>query len=339
MEEAGKNGVKFGIWVEPEMVNPKSELYERHPDWVLSLPNRDPHLYRSQLVLDLSNPEVQDFVFSVVDEIMTKNPDVAYIKWDCNRMLTNAWSPYLKADRQSHLPIAYVRGLYSVWERLRKKYPHLPMMLCAGGGGRVDYGSMKYFNELWPSDNTDALHRVYIQWGYSHFFPPFVLSAHVTSMGPQSLKFRTDVAMSGRLGFDIDTAEFSEKDFAFCRAAVENYRRLYDVIAHGDLYRLVSPYDEPRAVLMSVGKGADQAVVFAYTLQTGPHDRFPRVRLEGLDPKKNYRVEEINLEPGAKSRCPDNGKTFSGDYLMKVGLSASPSAPFTSSIYELNAVK
>src|SRR5665648_1038810 len=139
------------------MVNPKSELYEKHPDWILKLPNRDEHYYRNQLVLDLTNPEVQEFVYKVVDDMLTKNPKIAFIKWDCNRMMTNTYSTYLK-DNQSHIQIEYVRSFYRVMERLRTKYPHLPIMLCSGGGGRTDYGALKYFTEFWPSDNTCLLY-------------------------------------------------------------------------------------------------------------------------------------------------------------------------------------
>ncbi|MDO9614886.1 MAG: alpha-galactosidase, partial [Bacteroidota bacterium] len=182
VEQAEGKGVKFGIWIEPEMVNPKSELYEKHPEWILKLPNRAENYYRNQLVLDLTNPEVQDFVYNVVDEIMTKNPGIAFIKWDCNRMMTNTYSAYMK-DKQSHVQIEYVRSFYNVMERLRKKYPDLPIMLCSGGGGRTDYGALKYFTEFWPSDNTDAVERVYIQWGYSYFFPSITSCNHITTMG------------------------------------------------------------------------------------------------------------------------------------------------------------
>jgi alpha-galactosidase len=202
VKEANNQGVKFGIWIEPEMVNPRSELYENHPDWVLKLPNRPENYFRNQLVLDMTNPEVQEFVYNVVDGMLTKYPGIGFIKWDCNRMMTNSYSVYLK-DRQSHLYIDYVNCLYGVLDRLRQKYPHLPVMLCSGGGGRVDYGALRYFTEFWASDDTDPLERVYIQWGYSYFFPSFAVCNHVTSWGKQSLKFRTDVAMMGKMGYDI----------------------------------------------------------------------------------------------------------------------------------------
>jgi len=138
VKNANEKGVKFGIWIEPEMVNPKSELYEKHPDWVLKLPNRPEDYFRNQLVLDLVNPAVQEFVYKTVDDLLTKNPGIAYIKWDCNRPMTNVYSSYAR-DNQSSVYIDYVQGLYAVLARLRAKYPAIPMMLCAGGGGRTDY--------------------------------------------------------------------------------------------------------------------------------------------------------------------------------------------------------
>jgi len=179
VKQAEIKGIKFGIWLEPEMANPKSELYEKHPDWILKLPNRNESYQRNQLVLDLANPQVQDYVYSVVDNMLTKNPGVAYIKWDCNRTMSNTYSAYLK-NKQSNLYVDYTLGLYRVLDKLRAKYPHLPIMLCSGGGGRTEYGAMKYFTEFWPSDDTDPLERVFIQWGYSNFFPAITISAHVT---------------------------------------------------------------------------------------------------------------------------------------------------------------
>lgn len=337
VKEAAAKGIQFGIWLEPEMVNPKSDLYRQHPDWILKLPNREEHYGRNQLVLDLVNPQVQDFVFNIVNDMMTKNPGIAFIKWDCNRSMTNAYSPYLK-EKQSHLYIDYTRGLYKVMERIRLKYPHLPIMLCAGGGGRTDYGALKYFTEFWPSDNTDGLERVFIQWGYSYFFPSNTISAHVTSMGKQqSLKFRTDVAMMGKLGYDIRVNNFTPVELAFSREAVKTYQRISDVVWQGDLYRLVSPYDEPRAVLMYVSGDRKRAILYNYLLQTRRKDIFGRVKLEGLDPQKKYRLREINLLPDTKSAQPDNDKILTGEFLMQVGLNLSPGriTPLSSNIFEL----
>ena len=210
VKSAEEAGVKFGIWIEPEMVNPKSELYEKHPDWVIEQPNRDTYYYRNQLVLDLSNPKVQDYVYSVVDNILIENPDVAYFKWDCNSPITNIYSPYAK-DKQGQLYVDHVRGIYNVLKRIKDKYPNVPMMLCSGGGARCDYEALKYFTEFWCSDNTDPIERIYIQWGFSQFFPAKAMAAHVTSWNKNtSVKFRTDVAAMCKLGFDISLNHKSE---------------------------------------------------------------------------------------------------------------------------------
>ena len=319
VKEAEKKGVKFGIWLEPEMINPKSELYEKHPDWIIKLTNRSENYQRNQLVLDLSNPAVQNFVYKLVDDMLTAHPTLAYIKWDCNRTMSNSYSTYLD-ENQSHLYIAYVNGLYSVLERLRKRHPHLPMMLCSGGGGRTDYGALKYFTEFWPSDNTDGVERVYIQWGFSHFFPSIATSSHVTSWGKQSLKFRTDVAMMGKLGYDINIKEMTAEELQFSQAAVKNYKRISAITWYGDLYRIISPYKENRAVLMYVDSTKTNAVVFHYNLHTRYGELFDNVKLQGLDAAKMYKVEETNLMPGARPATIHHGKIYSGDYLMKAGM-------------------
>jgi alpha-galactosidase len=340
VKEAEARGIKFGIWLEPEMVNPKSELYEQHPDWILKLPNRPENYGRNQLVLDLCNPKVQDFIYGVVDDLLSRNPGLAFIKWDCNRSMTNQYSPYLK-DKQTHLFIEYTRGWYKVLDRLRRKYPQLPIMLCSGGGGRTDYGALKYFTSFWPSDNTDALERVYIQWGYSYFFPANTISAHVTAMGKQSLKFRTDVAMMDKLGFDIPVQDFTPDEMRFSNEAVKTYKRISNVIWFGDLYRIESPYESNRAVLMYVGENKAHAILFNYHLNTRRQDIFNRTRLQGLDPNKKYRFREINLVYGTKSSQPDNDKVMTGDFLMNIGLNLSPGRanPLSSNIYELTEEK
>ena len=339
VREATKNGIKLGIWLEPEMVNPKSELYEQHPDWILKLPNRPEDLGRNQLVLDLNNPRVQDFVFRTVADVFAQNPGLAYVKWDCNRPMTNAYSQYLGQD-QSHLYVDYVRGFYKVCERLRQQYPHVPIMLCSGGGGRTDYGALKYFTEFWPSDNTDAVERVFIQWGYSNFFPSLTLACHVTNWNPQqSLKFRTDVAMMGKLGYDIDVAKLTPTELAFSQQALQDYKRLSPVIWQGDQYRLRSPYESNQPAVMYVAADRARAVLFAYNLHTRFHETVLRVRLQGLDPARRYRVAEINLVPGTASGLADQGQSYSGDYLMQVGLKVSDdeARALTSHVLELTA--
>lgn len=332
--DASSRGVKFGLWVEPEMVSPRSELYEKHPDWVLKLPNRSEHYFRNQLVLDLVNPAVQDFVYGVVDDLLTKHPGIAYLKWDCNRMMTNTYSPYL-GERQSNVYIDYVRGLYAVLARLRVRHPAVPMMLCSGGGGRTDYGALKYFTEFWPSDNTDAMDRIFIQWGYSYFFPANTVSCHVTSWGKEPLKFRTDVAMMGRLGYDLDVSKMSSAELGFSQRAIREYQRLSGVIQQGDLYRLVAPYGRDRAALMYVDSVRRHAVLFSYVMQPRYGSVWAPVRLAGLDPSKFYRVREINRYPGARAVLPEDGKVFSGSFLMNAGLNVSGEDAWTSMVVEI----
>ena len=335
VRDAKAAGVKFGIWVEPEMVNPKSELFEKHPEWVIMQPNRDTYYYRNQLVLDLSNPEVQDYVFGVIDRIMTENPDVAYFKWDCNSPITNIYSPYLK-DEQGHLYIDHVRGVYNVFSRVKAKYPTLPMMLCSGGGARMDYEALKYFSEFWCSDNTDPYERLYIQWSISKFFPAKAMGSHVTNWNKKaSVKFRTDVCSSCKLGFDIDLKSLSKDEYSFLQQAVTNYHRLKNVILDGDQYRLISPYEKNHCALNYVSKDKKQAVLFAYDLH--PRYREPQVavKLKGLDAKKTYLVKEINLENGKSSAAYCNGKTYSGSYLMNIGLDVLTAEEGTSHVFEL----
>jgi alpha-galactosidase len=338
VKEARETGVKFGIWVEPEMVNPKSELYEKHPEWVIREAARPEHLYRNQLVLDLSNPKVQDFVFGVLDNILTKNPEVAFFKWDCNAVIYNAHSAYLK-NKQSHLYVDYVRGLYKVLDRFRAKYPDLPMMLCSGGGGRVDYAALQYFTEFWLSDNTDPLERIFIQWEYSYFFPAITHDNHVTDWGKQPIKFRTDVAMMGKLGFDIVVSELKAEDLKFCQDAVSTYKSISDIVWHGDLYRLASPRENDFASLMYVNGAQDRAVMFNYMVsgRYGNGSLSP-VKLNGLHPEKKYRVKEINLYPGTKTEISGEA-TYSGNYLMTIGFNPNLDVRRTSVVLEVTEAR
>lgn len=338
MKAAKEAEVKFGIWIEPEMVNPRSDLFESHPEWAIHLPNRETYYYRNQLVLDLSNPKVQDYVFGVVDNIMKENPELAFFKWDCNSPITNVYSPYLK-DKQGQLYIDHVRGVYNVLKRVNAKYPNVPMMLCSGGGARCDYEALKYYTEFWCSDNTDPVERLYIQWGFSQFFPAKAMDAHVTSWNKNtSVKFRTDVASMCKLGFDLGLKELNADELLYCQTAVANFKRLKPVVLDGDLYRLVSPYESNHLSLMYVGDNQQKAVLYAYDIHPRFQEKLMPVKLQGLDPMKRYKVEEINLMPGQDSTLNANGKIFSGDYLMKVGLDVFTFNQTQSRVIEITAL-
>ena len=337
LNDARKNQVKFGIWIEPEMVNPKSELYEKHKDWVIHLPNRDEYYFRNQLVLDLSNPKVQDYVFGVVDNLMTKYPDIAFFKWDCNSPITNIYSSYLKGA-QGRLYIDHVRGVYNVMKRVKENYPDVPMMLCSGGGARCDYEALKYFTEFWCSDNTDPVERAYIQWGFSQFFPAKAMCAHVTSWNKNtSIKFRTDMASMCKLGFDIGLKEMAAEELEYCQLAVANWKRLQPVILDGVQYRLVSPYESNHMAVNYVSQDASKGVVFAYDIYPRFQEKLLPLKVKGLDPNKMYRVKEINLMPGTESTLEADGELLSGDYLMKVGLEVFGFRPTQSRVIELTA--
>jgi alpha-galactosidase len=336
-KEATSNGVKFGIWLEPEMVNPKSELYEKHPDWVVKQPERKEYYMRNQLVLDLTNKKVQDYIFSVVDAIFDQVPDLAFIKWDCNSLIYNAHSATLKDQDQFYAE--YVRGLYSVLERIRIKYPKTPLMLCAGGGSRVDYGALKYFTEFWPSDNTNPFDRIFIQWEYSYYFPSIAVDNHVTNMGKQPLKFKTDVAMMGKLGYDIKVNELSKDELLFSQDAVKTYNGFKNIIWHGQQYRLQDPYENDVASIAYVDDGKDKSVVFSYFVATRNATRqaIP-IKMKGLDNNRQYRLKEVNLYPNTKTPI-DDSKIYSGEFLMTVGFNPEANERRTSVIIMVEAIK
>ena len=327
LRDAKKNGVKFGIWLEPEMTKTVSELYEQHPDWIIKAPKRDAGLGRggTQLVLDLSNPKVQDFIFSIVDNLLTIYPEIDYIKWDANMAIMNHGSQYLNMADQSHLYIAYHRGFDAVCKRIRAKYPDITIQACASGGGRANWGILPYFDEFWVSDNTDALQRIYMQWGTSYFFPAIAMASHIsatpnhTVFRTTSLKYRIDVAMSGRLGMEIQPKNMTDAEKELCRKAIAEYKQIRPIVQFGDIYRLVSPYDKKGlASMMYVTEAKDKAVFYWWKTESFQNEHLPRVHMAGLDATKMYRVKELNridVEPLAIE-----GKLFSGAYLMNHGL-------------------
>lgn len=327
LRDAKKHGIKFGIWIEPEMSNTVSELYEAHPDWIIKAPKRDAVLGRggTQVILDMGNPKVQDFVFSVVDNLMTKYPEIDYIKWDANMPILNHGSQYLTMNDQSHLYIEYHRGFEKVCQRIRAKYPDLTIQACASGGGRANWGVLPYFDEFWVSDNTDALQRIYMQWGTSYFFPAIAMASHIsatpnhTVFRTTAMKYRIDVAMSGRLGMEIQPKNMTDDEKELCRKAIAEYKQIRPIVQFGDLFRLVSPYDKVGlASLMYVNETKSKSVFFWWKTESFQNEHLPRVKMAGLDAHKNYKVHELNridLQP-----LDVEGKVFSGAYLMNHGL-------------------
>ena len=327
LRDAKKHGINFGIWIEPEMSNTTSELYEKHPDWILKAPEREPVLGRggTQVVLDLANPEVQDFIFQVVDNLMTSYPEIDYIKWDANMGIMNHGSNYLTKDNQSHMYIEYHRGFEKVCQRIRAKYPDLTIQACASGGGRANWGCLPYFDEFWVSDNTDALQRIYMQWGTSYFFPAIAMASHISAAPNHQtfrtipLKYRIDVAMSGRLGMEIQPKNMTDEEKALCKQAIADYKQIRPIVQFGDIYRLVSPYDHLGvASLMYTTPKKDKAVFYWWKTEHFVNEHRPRVKMAGLNPDKQYRIKELNRIDNQPLSF--EGKSFSGEFLMNNGL-------------------
>jgi alpha-galactosidase len=309
------------------MTNTTSELYEKHPDWVLKAPQRDAVLGRggTQLVLDLTNPKVQDFCFSIFDNLLSKYPEIDYIKWDANMPIMNHGSQFLQAQDQSHLYIEYHRGFEKLCQRIREKYPDVTIQACASGGGRANWGLLPYFDEFWVSDNTDALQRIYMQWGTSYFFPAIAMGSHIsatpnhTVFRTTSMKYRIDVAMSGRLGMEIQPKNMTDEEKALCKKAIEEYKQIRPIVQFGNLYRLLSPYDHQGAAsLMYVDDQQQRAVWYWWKTESFQNEHLPRVRMAGLNPTRMYKVRELNRIDLNPLEC--EGKLFSGAYLMNHGL-------------------
>ena len=344
LKAAEDRGLKFGIWIEPEMTNSKSELYEAHPDWVVAHPTRELSKGRggTQLVLDMSNPKVQDYVFSIVDNLVKENPKLHYIKWDCNMSMNNFGSSYLTGDNQSHLIVDFHRGLRNTLERIRAKFPNLVIQLCASGGGRVNWGFMPYFDEFWVSDNTDAQQRLFIQWGTSHFFPTMAMAQHVSASPNHQtgrvipLKFRFDVAMTGRLGMEMKPSDLNEREREYAKKAVVFYKEIRPIVQLGDQYRLLSPYEgNGFCSEMFITEDKSEAVFFCYKFENYVDLQTPRWHMAGLDPDATYQLNEFE---GTERTHYFEGKTFSGRFLMETGIDATLGRQFSSRVIRLRKV-
>ena len=337
---AHEKGLKFGIWIEPEMVNPQSNLAHAHPEWVIQSPGREIYQGRNQWILDLSNPAVQDFVFGIFDRTMSLAPNIDYIKWDCNRVVQSFGSPYL-GEAQDKFYVDYCQGLYKVMRRIREKYPKVMIQCCSSGGGRIDYGSLPYCNEVWTSDNTDALARAYIQYSMSLFYPACVMASHVSAVPNHQtgnvtpLKFRFDMACAGRLGMELQPRNLSAEEKALAHRCITSYKQYRDLVFTGDLYRLASPYDGSYFGLMYVSEDQSRAVVYTWCTHFEPRTVGGKAfRLQGLDPARQYKVVEQNVD---QSCWWGDGLSFSGDFLMAGGFNPILPRLYSSAIFVLEA--
>lgn len=319
--------LSLGIWMEPEMVSPRSELYRRHPEWAIHLPGIPPTQQRHQLVLNLGLTEVQDHIIKSVANVLYAYPNISYVKWDCNRMITDAAHPNLYFD--------YIAAYYRIMHNLRTLFPAVTFQCCSAGGGRMDHGAAQYHEEFWLSDNTDAYDRLRMQWSASHLFPANAVGAHVT-VSPNlytgrstSLKFRFDVALAGRLGFELDPRHLSEQDATEIQQRLRLYRRLAPLTQLGDLYRLVSPYESTDcALLYTDGK---HALLLAYTTERAFTDQCTHILLRGIDENATYHIEEL-MPDTTGYHCPANQTEMSGQELMYRGLPLRWNRPLQSAV-------
>ena len=333
-QAAVDRGIRFGIWLEPEMVNPVSELHDAHPDWVLR-DRRPPREHRHQFALDPLRADVREFEAAVFDRTLAQHPGITYVKWDANRPITDPGSGALPADRQSNLWVDHVLATWSVMDEVVARHPEVELMLCASGGGRCDHGTLRRFHEFWTSDNTDPVTRVRMQWACSHFFPASVMAAHVTRWGERPMDFACAVALSGRFGLDLDLSALDEGELAICRGAVAYARRTQDLVQQGDLARLVSPVegaDTSRAAVSYTSRDRRRSVVFAYQLEA-PSSEPPRLRLHDLDPSLDYEVFDVRLDDDRW-----NGRVRSGASLRDDGLHWQLGEPCTATIWDVVAV-
>ncbi len=304
-------GMKFGIWFEPEMVNPLSDLYEAHPDWCLKVDGRTMSTSRNQYVLDMSREDVRDYLLDCMAKIMD-SCQIDYIKWDFNRPLTEVGSALLPAERQKEVFHRFVLGLYDLLERLLDRYPNLLLEGCASGGGRYDPAMLYYSPQYWASDETDAMERLPIQFGSSMCYPASSMGAHVSRCPSHHMKRTTpfetrgNVALWGTFGYELDITKLTDEEKELVKVQCEEYHKYFNVIHNGDLYRLIPPYTREEAAWMFVSPDKKEALVTVVVMMTKLH-RNRYIKLRGLDPKKNYKDEET-------------GKIYNGKTLMNAGL-------------------
>ena len=313
VSEVNKIGLKFGIWFEPEMISPESDLYREHPDWAISIPGREATRSRNQLVLDLSNPEVVDYVYEAVASVL-RSANIEYVKWDMNRQLTDLHSNYLPDDRQGELYHRYVLAVYELQERFTKEFPELLLENCSGGGARFDPGMLYYSPQIWCSDDTDAIERLKIQEGTALIYPLSAMGAHVSDCPNHTVsrvtpfETRGNVALCGTFGYELDITKIPESDRAQIPAQVAAYHKYNDLVRNGDYYRIAS-YSENKIYdcYGVVAKDKSEALITYVSVLNRPNFHSRRICIPGLDAKKRYRVEGTE-------------QVFYGDTLMNAGL-------------------
>ncbi|WP_191274953.1 alpha-galactosidase [Neobacillus kokaensis] len=305
-------GMQFGLWVEPEMVSPDSNLYRSHPDWCLHVPGRNRTLSRHQLVLDLSREDVCDWLIETLTTLFRSAP-ITYVKWDMNRNMTEVGSAALPPERQKETAHRYMLGLYRILEILTDRFPEILFESCSGGGGRFDPGMLYYMPQTWTSDDTDAVERLKIQYGTSLVYPAITMGAHVSDVPNQQvgritpLQMRLAVAMAANLGFEMKVDKLGEKERKEIRRGIQYYHQIQKLVCFGDLFRLISPFEGMDTAWMYVAPTQNLAVVFYYKVLSTPNPRLFRLKLSGLHPLVKYRI--------------NNGdQAYFGDELMKVGI-------------------
>ena len=326
----------FGLWVEPEMVNPDSQLYREHPDWVLNFPGRPRTEERNQLVLNLARPDVKAWVFQALDRLLSEN-DIAFLKWDYNRNWSEPGWPAVSPDEEKEVYVKSIQNLYSILQELRARHPNVEIESCSGGGGRVDLGILRYTDEVWPSDNTDPFDRLSIQDGFTYAYTPGIMMAWVTDSPSwmdnraTSLTYRFLSSMQGSLGIGANLNKWTPQDFATAKALVAQYKQIRQTVQHGSLYRLISPlHGSGYSVTEYVSSPFDQAVVFAFLQSSQMGDPYPRIYLRGLDPGADYSFHM--MDGNAASDTPDSA---SGAWWMNVGVQLEIRGDFQASAFTL----
>jgi len=303
------------------MVNPDSDLYRAHPDWVLHFPGRPESEQRNQLVLNLARPDVRDYVLGFLDHLLTEN-DIAFLKWDYNRNWSEPGWDQLPAAEQKRVYVAFTENLYGILAELRKRHPNVEIESCSGGGGRVDLGILRYTDEVWPSDNTDPFDRLTIQDGFTYAYTPQIMMAWVTDSPhwlnhrTTSLSYRMLSSMQGSLGIGANIANWTPEENALAKRLIAAYHEVQPTIVQGSLYRLISPRNGSEfSATQTVNSNKTQSVVFAFIHSTQKGHTFPTLKLKGLDPNAEYALSAIE----GKAR-PGSPAVASGAWWMNHGL-------------------